>query len=168
MRRHLHFLRILAYGTLFAFSLFLLFHGLDNRPLWGDEAETALLAKNVLRFGIPKTVDGVNHITVLGDLRDENAAHVWTWAPWLPEYLVAGVYRLFGENTWASRTPFTALGWLSVILLAHISYRIYRDHRIALASAFFSPPLRYSFCITAVSLLLHNGSCRSPTSLRSV
>ena len=152
MRRHLHFLRILAYGTLFAFSLFLLFHGLDNRPLWGDEAETALLAKNVLRFGIPKTVDGVNHITVLGDLRDENAAHVWTWAPWLPEYLVAGVYRLFGENTWASRAPFTALGWLSVILLAHVSYRIYRDHRVALASAFL--------LTTSEIFLLQSRQCR--------
>src|SRR6266568_838887 len=152
MRRHLHFLRILAYGTLFAFSLFLLFHGLDNRPLWGDEAETALLAKNVLRFGVPKTVDGVNHITVLGDLRDENAAHVWTWAPWLPEYLVAGVYRLFGENTWASRAPFTALGWLSVILLAHVSYRIYRDHRVALASAFL--------LTTSEIFLLQSRQCR--------
>jgi Dolichyl-phosphate-mannose-protein mannosyltransferase len=143
---------ILAYGALFAFALFLFSYHLDNRPLWGDEAETALLAKNILRFGIPKTVDGVNHITVLGNFRDENAAHVWTWAPWLPEYLVAGVYRLFGENTLTSRVGFAAIGWLSVILLGHVSYQIYRDHRIALSSMFL--------LATSEIFLLHSRQCR--------
>src|SRR5713101_4837333 len=143
---------ILAYGALFAFALFLFFYQLNNRLLWGDEAETALLAKNILRFGIPKTVDGVNHITVLGNLRDENAAHVWTWAPWLPEYFVAGVYRLFGENTLTSRVGFAAIGWLSVILLGHVSYQIYRDHRIALSTTFL--------VATSEIFLLHSRQCR--------
>ncbi len=141
-----------GYGIVFAFALLLLFYHLDNRPLWGDEAETALLAKNVLHFGIPKTVDGVNHITVLGNLRDENAAHVWTWAPWLQEYLVAGAYLLFGENTWTSRIAFAAIGWLSVILLAHVSYRTYGDHRIALGSALL--------LTTSEIFLLQSRQCR--------
>ena len=51
-RIHVSCLRIRLEG-------FLLFYQLDNRLLWGDEAETALLAKNVLRFGIPKTTDGM-------------------------------------------------------------------------------------------------------------
>jgi hypothetical protein len=143
---------ILAYGALFAFAFFLFFYQLNNRFLWGDEAETALLAKNILRFGIPKTVDGVNQITVLGNLRDENAAHVWTWAPWLPEYFVAGVYRLFGENTLTSRVGFAAIGWLSVILLGHVSYQIYRDHRIALSTTFL--------LATSEVFLLHSRQCR--------
>lgn len=126
---------ISAYGLLFAFALFLLFDRLDGRLLWGDEAETALLAKNVLRFGIPRTVDGVNHITVLGNFRDENTAHIWTWAPWLQEYITAGTYLVFGATTWTSRAPFAAIGWGSVVLLAYVAYQIYRDHRIALASA---------------------------------
>jgi hypothetical protein len=143
---------ILAYSALFAFALFLLFYHLDNRLLWGDEAETALLAKNVLRFGIPVTVDGINHITVLGNLRDGNAAHVWTWAPWLQDYLVAGMYALFGASTWTSRAAFAAIGWFSVLLLAHLSYKIYRDHRVALGSVVL--------LATSEIFLLHSRQCR--------
>src|SRR6266516_1452255 len=141
-----------GYGIVFALALLLLFYHLDNRPLWGDEAETALLAKNVLHFGIPKTVDGVNHITVLGNLRDENAAHVWTWAPWLQDYLVAGMYALFGASTWTSRAAFAAIGWFSVLLLAHLSYKIYRDHRVALGSVVL--------LATSEIFLLHSRQCR--------
>jgi hypothetical protein len=143
---------VLAYSALFAFALFLFFYHLDNRLLWGDEAETALLAKNVLRFGIPVTVDGINHITVLGNLRDENAAHVWTWAPWLQDYLVAGMYALFGASTWTSRAAFAAIGWFSVLLLAHLSYKIYRDHRVALGSVVL--------LATSEIFLLHSRQCR--------
>jgi hypothetical protein len=142
----------LGYVAVFSFSLFLLFYHLDNRPLWGDEAETALLARNVLHFGVPKTIDGINHITLLGHFRDENADHIWTWSPWLQEYLVAGVYAVFGVSTWASRVAFAAIGWLSVILLARVSYQIYRDHRIALASAFLLG--------TSEIFLLHSRQCR--------
>src|ERR1700730_15172165 len=143
---------ILLYSLLFTFCLFLLFCRLDAHLLWGDEAETALLAKNTARFGIPKTTDLVNHITVLGNLRDENAAHVWTWAPWLQEYLVAGMYLLFGATTWTSRAVFAGIGWLSVVLIAHVSYRIYRDHRVALGSAFL--------LTTSEIFLLQSRQCR--------
>jgi hypothetical protein len=143
---------ITAYSLVFAFAGFLLFYQLDNRLLWGDEAETALLAKNVLRFGIPKTVDGINHITVLGNFRDENAAHIWTWAPWLQEYIVAGSYITFGPTTWASRVPFGAIAWLAVVLLAYFVYQIYRDHRMALASALLLG--------TPEVFLLHARQCR--------
>ena len=143
---------IAAYGLLFAFALFLLFDQLDKRPLWGDEAETALLAKNVLRFGLPKTIDGVNHITVLGNFRDENSAHVWTWAPWLQEYITAGSFLVFGATTWASRAPFAAIAWLSVVLLAYVSYQIYRKHTVALAGALL--------LATSEIFLLHSRQCR--------
>jgi dolichyl-phosphate-mannose-protein mannosyltransferase len=150
--RYPNFGLTLPYAALFGFALFFFLYHLDNRLLWGDEAETALLGKNIVRFGIPKTVDGLNHITVLGNLRDENATHVWTWAPWLPEYLVAGVYSIFGQTTWSSRVAFAAIGWLSVVLLGHVVYRIYRDHRIALGSAFL--------LATSEVFLLHSRQCR--------
>ena len=38
-----------------------LFASLDDRMLWGDEAETALLAANVTRFGVPRSEDGLVH-----------------------------------------------------------------------------------------------------------
>src|SRR5437870_7400812 len=113
MTRRINYGLSLAYGAVFAFALFLFFYHLDNRLLWGDEAETALLAKNVLRFGIPKTVDGVNHITELGNFRDENTGHIWTWTPWLQEYVTAASYLVLGGTTWSSRAPFATIAWLS-------------------------------------------------------
>jgi len=146
------FVVAIPYAVLFGFALYLLFCNLDSHLLWGDEAETALLAKNVLRFGIPKTVDGVNHITVLGNFRDENAGHVWIWAPWLQEYVTAASYLVGGATTWSSRAPFAALAWLSVVLLARAVYRIYRDHRVALASCLLFA--------TSEVFLLHSRQCR--------
>lgn len=141
-----------AYVVILGFSLFLLFKNLDRRLLWGDEAETALLARNVLRFGIPKTVDGLNHITVLGNFRDENRAHVWTWAPWLQEYIAAGAFVVLGESTWSGRAPFAGIAWLSVGLLALVAFRIYRSHPVVLATiALFA---------TSEVFLLHARQCR--------
>ena len=42
------------YLGLAALTLFLAFCNLDGRPFWGDEAETALLARNVLKFDVPR------------------------------------------------------------------------------------------------------------------
>jgi len=142
----------LPYAALFGLALYLLFYNLDNRLLWGDEAETALLAKNALRFGIPKTVDGVNHITELGNFRDETTGHVWTWTPWLQVYVTATSYVVLGETTWSSRAPFAAIAWLSVVLLAYVVYRIYLDHCIALASSLL--------LVTCELFLLHARQCR--------
>ena len=122
------------YALVFAMILFLLFYRLDGRPLWGDEAETAVLARNVLTFGVPRTVDGLNHITLYGADVDGNADRVWTWSPWLQEYLAAGSYAIFGATTWASRAPFALIGWFSAVLLAGITHKIYRSHWITLSS----------------------------------
>ena len=150
--RSRRFVVALPYAALFGLAFYLLFCNLDGRLLWGDEAETALLAKNVLRFGIPKTVDGVNHITELGNFRDENTGHIWTWTPWLQEYVTAASYLVLGETTWSSRAPFAAIAWLSIVLLALVVYRIYRDHRIAFASSVL--------LVTCEVFLLHARQCR--------
>ena len=75
-----------------------------------------------------------------------------TWAPWLQEYVVAGAYIIFGPTTWASRIPFAVIAWLAVVLLAYVVYRIYRDHRMALASALLLG--------TSEVFLLHARQCR--------
>ena len=78
---------------------FLVFFNLGGRMFWGDEAETGMLAKNVLRFGVPRVNDGTNDITLHGDKIDANPAGVWTWSPWLQEYLAAGSLGIFGPTT---------------------------------------------------------------------
>lgn len=139
------------YLALAALVLFVAFCNLDGRPFWGDEAETALLARNVLKFGVPKVDDGVNHISLHGDKYDARDG-VWTWSPWLQDYIAAGSFAVFGETTWAGRAPFAFIGWLSVIVLGLVVWRIYRSHRIALAAMLLLG--------TSEVFLLHIRQCR--------
>ncbi|MGH7941640.1 MAG: hypothetical protein ACREFR_11280, partial [Limisphaerales bacterium] len=122
-----------VYLALLSLVFFLAFCNLGGRPFWGDEAETALLARNVLRFGVPKVDDGANHISLHGDKYDAREG-VWTWSPWLPDYMVAGSFAVFGQTTWAGRAPFAFVGWLSVIALGLVAWQIYRRHRVALSA----------------------------------
>ncbi|HTR43039.1 MAG TPA: hypothetical protein VMH87_15600, partial [Pseudomonadales bacterium] len=55
------------YAGLAVFIFFLAFCNLDGRLFWGDEAETAVLARNVLKFGVLRVDDGMNHISLHGD-----------------------------------------------------------------------------------------------------
>lgn len=68
---------VLATAILAGFAAFAVFWNLGDRSLWGDEAETALLALNITQFGIPKATDGKNYITILGKGQDTNADDVW-------------------------------------------------------------------------------------------
>jgi len=61
----------------------LIFPGLSDRYLWDDEAETALLAKNVLRFGVPLAWDGASLISQECGA-DYDANYLWRQTPWLP------------------------------------------------------------------------------------
>ncbi|MGA2240779.1 MAG: hypothetical protein ABSH11_01900 [Verrucomicrobiota bacterium] len=140
-----------GYGLFLAFAGFLLFYHLDNHLLWGDEAETAVLAKNIMQFGVPKTFDGTNYILLHGQ-KDENCDHVWVWSPWLQEYFAAGSFVLLGPTTWAARAPFALIGWCSLVALALVAYKIYRSHWVALASVVLLG--------TSEVFLLHARQCR--------
>ncbi len=135
-----------------AFVFFLVFCNLDGRLFWGDEAETAVLAKNVLKFGIPKVDDGVNLVTFNGGQLDASAGGIWTWSPWLQEYITAGSFAIFGPTTWAGRAPFALIGWLDVVLLGVVAWKIHRSHRVALASMILMG--------TSEIFLLHTRQCR--------
>ena len=145
----------IAYGLLLGAALFFSFYRLDARPLWGDEAETATLARNILRSGVPTTGDGVNEITLLTLLgRDVVASKngVWTWSPWLQEYVAAGSFAVFGPTTWAARAPFALIGWLAVVATGCLAFRIYRSHAVALAAI--------ALLSSSEVFLLHARQCR--------
>jgi 4-amino-4-deoxy-L-arabinose transferase-like glycosyltransferase len=144
--------RILAYGFVLLISGFLLFYNLDDRLLWGDEAETALLAVNITKTGLPKVTDGRNNITIFGMGIDSNGDHIWTARPFLDQYLTALSFLTFGKNTFAARFPFALIGFLTIALLAAITYRIYNDHRIALMTALLLS--------SNIVFLLHARQCR--------
>lgn len=144
--------RVLAYGLVLLISGFLLFYNLDDRLLWGDEAETALLAVNITKTGLPKVTDGKNEITLYGMGIDSNADQIWIHRPFLDQYVTALSFLAFGKNTFAARFPFALVGFLTIALLAFVAYRIYNDHSLALMATLLLG--------TNIVFLLHARQCR--------
>ncbi|HEV2455718.1 MAG TPA: hypothetical protein VGY98_15745 [Verrucomicrobiae bacterium] len=147
--------RVIGFACLYLFlgaaGFFLAFCNLDGRLFWADEAENAVLAKNIVKFGVPKVDDGLNHISLHGDRFDERDG-VWTWSPWLPEYVTAASFVVFGETTWDGRAPFAFIGWLAVAVLGVAAWKIYRSHRVTLAAMLLLG--------TSEVFLLHIRQCR--------
>ena len=91
----------LAYAALIALACFGLTYNLGDRMLWADEAETALLAVNITKFGLPIADDGKNDLqrTRPGSRSEHN---LWIWSPWLDEYVAASSFALLGESTFSA------------------------------------------------------------------
>jgi len=122
--------------------VFLLLFRLDHRPFWQDEAETACLARNVLKYGVPQAFDGVNLISQ-EEGREFNGDFLWRWSPWLQVYLTAAAFSLGGLTTTVGRLPFAILGIACVILVYFLVKRHYGDltwARLAAALLAFSVP----------------------------
>ncbi|MBF0465981.1 MAG: glycosyltransferase family 39 protein [Nitrospirae bacterium] len=128
---------ICSYVLLAVSALFLLLYALNDRPLWGDEAETALLSANIVKFGVPKVFDGKNLIALFNPTIEANQNGVWIWRPWLGEYLAALSFAFLGESTFAARFPFALFGLMTLTLLAYTAFYIYKSHKAAVLSVFF-------------------------------
>jgi hypothetical protein len=121
-----------AIAVLVIFSGFAYFWNLGDRLLWGDEAETALLAINITKFGLPLASDGKNTVTLYGTGKDSNQSGVWVWSPWMDEYIAAGSLAVFGKSTFAARFPFAVIGFLCVFFVPFVTYRIFKRPDAAL------------------------------------
>jgi len=114
-----------------AFASILMFTNLGDRALWGDEAQTSLVAVNTLEFGIPK-MD--NNRIFLGRNSDGSAQihpnpiinkdNLWTYSPWGEFYLIASSLAVFGQTDFSARLPFAILGILSIILLYFLAIKL--------------------------------------------
>jgi 4-amino-4-deoxy-L-arabinose transferase-like glycosyltransferase len=140
----------LLFGLLLIAS-FLLFKNLDNIYLWQDEAETAVLAQNILEYGYPRAWDGNNIITQNAE-KDFNEQYVWTWSPWLQLYITAGSFWLFGANTFSARLPFVLIGLASICFFYFFTRRISESDRVAQIAS--------TLMITSIPFLLHARQCR--------
>ena len=107
---------------------------LGQRPFWQDEAETACLAKNVLKYGKPLAFDGVNLISQ-EEQREFGEDYVWRWSPWLQIYVSAASFKLGGFTTAAGRLPFALAGFLCVIMVYMIINRFFANPALARISA---------------------------------
>ena len=134
-----------------ALGAFLLLFGLDNRPFWQDEAETACLAKNVLKYGVPRAYDGVNIISQEpGHEYDRN--FLWRWSPWLQIYVAAAAFRLGGLTTFAGRLPFALMGLACIFLVYRLVRHNFGDRTWALWAA--------ALLTCSVPFLLYARQCR--------
>src|SRR5262245_25930363 len=87
----------------------LIFTNLGNDYLWADEGDTAVLASNIVKFGVPTAWDGSTFMDSDFGAR-ENEQLIMVSSPWLQYYVAAGFFFLFGENTLAARFPFALAG----------------------------------------------------------
>ncbi len=146
---------------LFLVSLALLLPSLDTRFLWDDEAETALLAKNVLRFGIPTAWDGEFFISQLCG-QDVGSDLLWRQTPWLPIYISALSFKFLGVSVFSARLPFAILGALCVPSFYLLARFVLRE-RFMVTTAVLS-------WLTSVPLLVYcrQGRYYAPVLLASI
>ena len=111
-----------------------IFIGLGAGYLWADEGDTAVLASNILKFGVPKAWDGVTFIDSDFGAR-ENDQLVMVSSPWAQYYVTAASFLVFGQNTFAARFPFALTGWMSILLIYFIVWRITTDRWAAFSAA---------------------------------
>lgn len=108
--------------------------GLDKPLLWDDEAETALLAQRVLRFGVPMAWDGRDLVSQECAV-DFDANYLWRQTPWAQFYIAAVSFELLGANTLTARLPFALLGVLTIVSLYPLGKALFGDRALALGGS---------------------------------
>src|SRR6266850_611573 len=128
LRRHWVFVLVAIIGA------GLIFTNLGSGYLWADEGDTAVLASNILKSGLPRAWDGVTFMDSDFGAR-VNSQLVMVSSPWLQYYVTAASFVLFGQNTFAARFPFAFAGWLTVGVIYLLVWRATTDHRAGLCAS---------------------------------
>ena len=91
---------------------FAYFYRLDTPPFWGDEADTGIGARSILRCGYPMAFDGRN-VCVFKNGEQLNRKLIFQKIPWLQYYVGAVSLTVFGNNTAGLRILFAVCGMLA-------------------------------------------------------
>jgi 4-amino-4-deoxy-L-arabinose transferase-like glycosyltransferase len=126
MTKTVHYILLLAILCGF---LSLLFANISNQYLWQDEAETALVSKTILTGGLPRGYDGKNYFSQM-EGADCGPSYIWRQHSWLPFYVLAGFYEVFGVNTFTARLPFMLFGFGTVLLTYFFSKTLWSNTHI--------------------------------------
>jgi hypothetical protein len=129
-------------------SLFL-FTNLDDYLLWQDEANAALLGRNVLTYGVPRVFDGNNLLLFIHSDVDESL--IWRLWGWLPLYTNALTYQVFGISTWGARLPYALTG---------LGFFAWAFFRVRMERPFWVAALFILLSVFSVPLLLHFRQCQ--------
>jgi len=119
-REHYYIAGVLAIMTVLIFS------NINNSLLWKDEAINANIGYNTLKYGYPTIWDGKNLVSST-DGNSFNQQLISSNYEWLPFYLVAGSFAIFGKTTFAARLPFAIFATLSVLFVWMIAKRIFKS-----------------------------------------
>jgi 4-amino-4-deoxy-L-arabinose transferase-like glycosyltransferase len=90
---------------------------LDQTPLWDDEAQVGIFARNLLETGHLSAWDGRNFY----GYRNGSILYPTTLdinQPPLMFWVAAGSFAVLGDTTWAARLPFALFGLLALGLFA--------------------------------------------------
>ena len=121
-------------GVLLIASSGLILARLGNIYLWQDEAQTALLAKTVLKYGFPRGFDGMNYFS-LGHGVECGPNFIWKWHPWFPFYLLAGFFAVLGKSAFVARLPFALFGIATIVLTYYYAKSLWVSRRAGIVSA---------------------------------
>jgi 4-amino-4-deoxy-L-arabinose transferase-like glycosyltransferase len=115
-------------------ALWLLLANLGNQYLWDDEAQTALVSKTILTESVPRGYDGKNFFSQ-EDGAEYGKNYIWKWHTWLPFYVLAGFYKIFGVNTFVSRLPFALFGFGTILSVYFFAKSLWPGTRIPVIAA---------------------------------
>jgi len=108
---------------------------LDDAYLWQDEAETALVARNLLRYGLPLSSDGVNWVQQApAPFVEFTEDYVWVYHSWLQYVLVAGSLAVLGDTTLAARLPFALVALATLLAFYRFAVESLGDRKAARAA----------------------------------
>jgi len=145
LRQHWPFAIVALISAVFIFT------NLGRDYLWEDEGDTAALASNILKFGVPKAWDGAAFLDSDHGAR-LNRDLVMVTHPWVQYYLTAASFLIFGQNTFAARFPFAVAGWLSILFVYLFLWRFAGSRLIAFSAA--------ALLVSSVQFLLYVRQCR--------
>ena len=133
---------------LFAVFCFLLFKNISYPLLWNDESDTAMTAKQVLKYGYPKVHDGKNIIflpddpTWIGYKKSIDANIARTWGDFyfgaIGVFLAGHTDDMYLKSA-LSRIPFAAAGLLGLLVFLISFKNLFPDKKTfyRMAAAFF-------------------------------
>jgi len=122
----------------------LVFSNLGNQYLWQDEAENAVIAGNILKFGYPKAFDGT--LLVISDI-GYRPGYTWIFQPWLQNYVTAGSFLIFGKSTYSARFPFALFGVLSFLVSYSLAKRLFSAKVARISSVILMTSVPYLLMI---------------------
>jgi len=140
-----------AFALVAVIGAVLIFTNLGSDYLWEDEGDTAVLASNILKFGVPKAWDGAAFLDCDHGTR-LNRDLVMVTHPWVQYYLTAASFLIFGQNTFAARFPFALAGWLSILVVYFFLWRSIGSRLTAFSAA--------ALLVLSVQFLLYARQCR--------